>query len=75
MELMGTTAADYRWAVFHQPNVKFPERAAKMLGFSKEQIAPGLLSGRIGNTYSGCMRLGGQHAQAYHGARTAGPPW
>ena len=58
MELMGATAADYRWAVFHQPNVKFPERAAKMLGFSKEQIAPGLLSGHIGNTYSGSTMIG-----------------
>ena len=58
MELLGTTAADYRWAVFHQPNVKFPERAAKLLGFSKEQIAPGLLSGRIGNTYSGSTMIG-----------------
>jgi hydroxymethylglutaryl-CoA synthase len=58
MELMGTTAADYRWAVFHQPNVKFPERAAKLLGFGKEQIAPGLLSGRIGNTYSGSTMIG-----------------
>ncbi|MFO7661863.1 MAG: hydroxymethylglutaryl-CoA synthase [Chloroflexota bacterium] len=58
MELMGATAADYKWAVFHQPNVKFPQRAAKLLGFSQEQIAPGLLSGRIGNTYSGSTMIG-----------------
>jgi hydroxymethylglutaryl-CoA synthase len=56
MELMGTTAADYTYAVFHQPNVKFPTRAAQMLGFNDEQIKPGLLAGEIGNVYSGsCM--------------------
>jgi hydroxymethylglutaryl-CoA synthase len=58
MELVGTTAADYQWAVFHQPNAKFPQRVAKMLGFSNEQIAPGLLSPRIGNTYSGSTMIG-----------------
>ena len=55
---MGRTAADYKWAVFHQPNVKFPSRAAKMLGFAPEQIAPGLLSNRIGNTYAGSAVIG-----------------
>jgi len=56
MELMGTTAQDYTHAVFHQPNVKFPSRAAQMLGFNDEQIKHGLLAGEIGNVYSGsCM--------------------
>lgn len=58
MESMERTPADYAWAVFHQPNVKFPRRAAKALGFSQEQIAPGLLSGRIGNTYAGSAIIG-----------------
>ncbi|MBX3057217.1 MAG: hydroxymethylglutaryl-CoA synthase [Anaerolineae bacterium] len=58
MNEMGTTAADYDWAVFHQPNAKFPERVAKQLGFSMEQIKPGLLSPRIGNTYSGSSMIG-----------------
>ena len=58
MEAMGTTSADYDWAVFHQPNAKFPQRAAQELGFSAEQIAPGLLSPRIGNTYSGSCIIG-----------------
>lgn len=58
MEAMETTAADYQWAVFHQPNTKFPQRVAKMLGFTPEQIAPGLLSPRIGNTYSGSAMIG-----------------
>jgi hydroxymethylglutaryl-CoA synthase len=58
MELMGTRASDYTWAVFHQPNVKFPSRAAQMLGFTEEQIRPGLLAGEVGNVYSGSCMLG-----------------
>ncbi|MBN1966446.1 MAG: hydroxymethylglutaryl-CoA synthase [Anaerolineae bacterium] len=58
MEQMGTTAADYRYVILHQPNVKFPVRAAQMLGFSEENYGPGLLSGEIGNTYSGSSLIG-----------------
>jgi hydroxymethylglutaryl-CoA synthase len=58
MEATHTTPSDYRWAVFHQPNTKFPERAAAQLGFSKEQIAPGLLVQTIGNTYAGAAIIG-----------------
>ena len=58
MEAMGTTAADYDYAVFHQPNTKFPQRAGKMLGFSPEQIEPGLLVPEIGNTYAGAAIIG-----------------
>ena len=58
MEAVERTAADYDWAVFHQPNAKFPQRVAKQLGFKPEQIAPGLLSPRIGNTYSGSTMIG-----------------
>ena len=58
MEMMGATAQDYRWAVFHQPNVKFPQRAASLLGFAPEQIEPGLLSGMVGNVYAGSSLLG-----------------
>ena len=58
MELTGTTAKDYRYAVFHQPNVKFPQRVAKMLGFNDEQIKTGLLVGVIGNTYAGSAMIG-----------------
>jgi len=58
MELAGLQPADFAYAVFHQPNGKFPLRAAKMLGFSKEQITAGLLCPKIGNTYSGSSPLG-----------------
>mgnify|MGYP001499211935 CR=1 FL=1 len=54
----GTTPADYQWAVFHQPNDQFPLKVAAELGFAKEKVAPFVLSGRIGNTYSGAALLG-----------------
>jgi hydroxymethylglutaryl-CoA synthase len=58
MRLMGTTPEDYDYAVFHQPNVKFPSRAAKMLGFEPEQVETGLLCGQIGNVYAGSSMIG-----------------
>jgi len=50
--------SDFDYAVFHQPNGNFPRRAAKTLGFKKEQIDKGLLCPIIGNTYSGSTPLG-----------------
>jgi len=58
MERTNTTAKDYTYAVFHQPNGKFPTRVAKQLGFSDAQIKSGLLAPLIGNTYSGAVPLG-----------------
>lgn len=49
---------DFAYAVFHQPNGKFPLKVGKMLGFSKKQLEQGLLCPRIGNTYSGSSPLG-----------------
>ncbi|MGC8645631.1 MAG: hydroxymethylglutaryl-CoA synthase [Thermoplasmata archaeon] len=58
MERMSTKPEDYDYAVFHQPNGKFPIRAAKMLGFKDEQVKDGLLTPYIGNTYSSSMIIG-----------------
>jgi hydroxymethylglutaryl-CoA synthase len=58
MEAMGTTSEDYDHVVLHQPNGKFPLRAAKQLGFPPEKVEVGLLTPRIGNTYSGASMLG-----------------
>ena len=58
MERMGTEPKDYDYAVFHQPNGKFPVRVAKILGFSKKQIEPGLIVPMIGNTYSASCLIG-----------------
>lgn len=58
MQAMGRTAADFTYVVLHQPNAKFPERAAQMLGFKKEQGKTGLLCPVVGNTYAGASMLG-----------------
>lgn len=58
MEMMNATPKDYSYAVFHQPNVKFPARAAKSLGLKPEQIQAGLLANDIGNVYSGSCMIG-----------------
>ncbi len=58
LERTGKEPDDYDHVVFHQPNGKFPVKAAKKLGFSKEQLEPGLLVTDIGNTYSGAVPLG-----------------
>lgn len=58
MDAMSTTPEDYDYALFHQPNTKFPQRVAGMLGFNQEQIKTGLLVPRIGNTYAGSSLIG-----------------
>ena len=58
LERTGMKAGDFNYAIFHQPNGKFPMRVGKMLGFSKEQIEPGWLSPTLGNTYSGSSPMG-----------------
>jgi len=58
LEKLGRTPEDYDYAVFHQPNGKFPLRVAKILGFKEEQLKPGLLVPEIGNTYSASSLLG-----------------
>ncbi|MFN2282386.1 MAG: hydroxymethylglutaryl-CoA synthase [Anaerolineales bacterium] len=58
LEELGRKPEDYAAVVFHQPNTKFPRRAAKELGFSSRQLERGLLSPRIGNTYAGSSLIG-----------------
>lgn len=58
MKAMGLTPKDFKYAVFHQPNAKFPQRAASLLGFEQDQIKTGLLCPVIGNTYAGASLIG-----------------
>jgi hydroxymethylglutaryl-CoA synthase len=58
LEISGTKPSDFAWAVFHQPNGKFPLKAGKELGFTREQIEQGRLVPKLGNTYSGSSPMG-----------------
>jgi hydroxymethylglutaryl-CoA synthase len=58
LEKTGTEPKDYDFAVFHMPNGKFPNVAARTLGFAPEQLHSGLVVTRIGNCYSGSSPLG-----------------
>lgn len=58
MDALGYTAADYTAAVFHQPNTRFPQQAARRLGFTPQQIEIGLLVPLVGNTYASSSLLG-----------------
>jgi len=58
MAKVGAKPEDFDYAVFHQPNGKFPMRVGKMLGFKKEQIETGWLCPWLGNTYSGSSPMG-----------------
>ncbi len=58
MSQLGRTAKDFEYVVLHQPNKKFPERMAAMLGFEREQWETGLLCPIVGNTYAGASLLG-----------------
>ena len=58
MAELGAVPADYDYVVLHQPNTKFPQRAAQILGFTPEQLKTGLLVPVIGNTYAGSSLIG-----------------
>ncbi len=57
MEKLSLRPNDFDFVAFHTPNGKFPLRAAKMLGFDKEKLLPGLIVSKIGNTYSGASMI------------------
>ncbi len=58
MESQCTKPGDYDYALFHQPNSKFPRKVGKRLGFTEDQIEPTVVVDWIGNTYSACVPLG-----------------
>jgi len=57
MEEAQLKPSDFTYAIFHQPNAKFPLKVASMLGFSRKQLQPGFLAQRVGNVYAGSSLL------------------
>ncbi len=58
MERLNLKTSDISYFVAHQPNVQFPVRIAKELGFKEEQYMPMLQVVKFGNTYSGASPVG-----------------
>jgi hydroxymethylglutaryl-CoA synthase len=58
LEKTGLQPKDFRFAVFHMPNGKFPLTAGKKLGFTREQMETGWVVNTMGNTYSGSSPTG-----------------
>jgi hydroxymethylglutaryl-CoA synthase len=58
LEKSGYKPADFRFAVFHMPNGKFPLSVGKQLGFKREQLEVGWVVSTMGNTYSGSSPTG-----------------
>ena len=58
LEGLDKAPEDFDFAVFHQPNSRYPQQVASQLGFTHEQTQPGLLVGEIGNAYAGSSMVG-----------------
>jgi hydroxymethylglutaryl-CoA synthase len=58
LERTGLSPEDFRFAVFHMPNGKFPLTVGKSLGFTREKLEPGWIVPTMGNTYSGSSPTG-----------------
>jgi hydroxymethylglutaryl-CoA synthase len=54
----GLGPQDFRFAVFHMPNGKFPLEVGNTLGFAREQLEAGWIVPKMGNTYSGSSPTG-----------------
>jgi hydroxymethylglutaryl-CoA synthase len=58
MERLNLQIDDINYFVAHQPNVQFPIKIARELGFKEEQFQPSLQVAKFGNTYSGSSPVG-----------------
>ena len=58
MEQLNLKLDDIDYFVPHQPNLRFPVKVAKMLGFKEEQYLPSLKVAKFGNAYSGSSPIG-----------------
>ena len=58
MKQQNLEVEDVDYYVSHQPNLRFPVKVARQLGFKEEQYLQGLKVGNFGNTYSGASPIG-----------------
>ncbi|MBS7621596.1 hydroxymethylglutaryl-CoA synthase, partial [Candidatus Bathyarchaeota archaeon] len=58
MDRLGLKPSDINYFVAHQPNIQFPVRIARELGFKEEQYMPSIQVAKFGNTYSGSSPVG-----------------
>ena len=57
-EKTGLRPSDFKYAIFHQPNGKFPVKVGQDLGFTMDQLKDGLVTPMIGNTYNASALMG-----------------
>ncbi|MEI6222725.1 MAG: hydroxymethylglutaryl-CoA synthase [bacterium] len=57
LEISELQPQDFTYLVLHQPNLKFPQKAAAMLGFTPGQLEASLLVREIGNCYAASSML------------------
>ena len=58
MEQLNLQVDDVDYFVPHQPNLSFPVKVARQLGFKEEQYLPSLKVAKFGNTYSAASPIG-----------------
>jgi hydroxymethylglutaryl-CoA synthase len=58
LAMTGSKPEDYTYLCLHQPYPSLPLSVAKQLGFKRPQVQPGVVAGKIGNTYSSACLLG-----------------
>ncbi len=58
LERLNLQPHDVNYFISHQPNIRFPVKVAKQLGFKAEQFELGLKVADFGNTYSGASPIG-----------------
>ena len=58
LDKVGLKPSGVDHVAFHTPNGKFPLRAAKLIGFTNEQLKHSFVVDKIGNTYSAASLIG-----------------